>query len=204
MKLLFATHNQGKVRELNALLVENPLPLTLLSLKDLDETSITPVEETGSSFAENAILKARAMANAYNLPTMADDSGLEVDALDGRPGIFSARYGGDHLTDEERNTKLLHELMQVPDKQRTARFHAALALVFPDRLDAPIVCEGVCEGRILRRFHGTSGFGYDPIFFSTALGKSFGEATSVEKNAVSHRAQAMRKLVAYLKDTVRA
>ncbi len=205
--LLLATHNRGKLRELRELIADLP-NVTLRCLADLDDP--LEVEETGETFAENAELKARVVAEATDAITLADDSGLEVDALGGRPGVFSARYAGPNATDADRVAKLLAELIDIPEAERKARFRCAVALVRPqdpaldgdDKISSSVLVgleEGVSEGTILRAPVGKSGFGYDPVFFSTALGKTFAEAGAEEKNRVSHRGNAIEAILPTLR-----
>ena len=184
-RLLFATGNQGKLRELRGLVGD---AVEVVSLKDLPP--IPEPEETGVTFEENAELKARAYSAASGLPALADDSGLCVDALGGRPGVHSARYApGD---DRARYEKLLGELSGVPEERRTASFRCALCLALPGGKSHIEV--GRCEGRILHGPKGVHGFGYDPVFFIPALGKTMAELTSEEKAGVSHRGEAFRKM----------
>lgn len=183
-KLLVATHNPGKAREYAQLLADLPLAVTWL-----DEVGITAaVEETGATFLDNALLKAHHYATLAGLPTWADDSGLEVDALGGRPGVFSARYGGAGLTDRQRYETLLRELADVPEAQRTARFRCIVALAWAD--GRTWTTEGAIEGRILTAPRGANGFGYDPIFFVPDHGASMAELPESVKNQISHRAVA--------------
>ncbi|MBS4023218.1 MAG: XTP/dITP diphosphatase [Dethiobacter sp.] len=184
-KLVAATGNMGKLREFRELLVG--LELEVVSLADFP--SIGEIEESGKSFAENAILKAESVSLHTGEFALADDSGLEVDALGGRPGIFSARFAGIGAKDAANNKKLLAELAAAADSDRTARFRAAIAVAapcFPTQ-----VAEGECAGLIIHEPRGTGGFGYDPLFFVPELGKTFAEMTPAEKNSVSHRARAM-------------
>jgi len=184
MKLLIATHNEGKKQEYDRLL--DGLAMELASLGDLGVAEA--VEENGSSYAENALLKARGYAMATGMPTLADDSGLEVDALGGAPGILSARYAGEGATDEQRYLLLLRQLKNVPDEQRTACFRCVIALAWPDgRVE---VAEGICEGRIAREPKGGHGFGYDPIFYIPEYGCTMAELPPEIKNRISHRARA--------------
>jgi len=184
MKLLIATRNDGKKAEYASLL--HGLEVTLASLADLCIDDI--VEETGTTYADNALLKARAYADISGLATLADDSGLEVDALDGAPGVYSARYGGEGLDDEARYRLLLQALEGVPEKARTARFRCVIALVWPDGRED--VVEGTCEGRIAREPHGKNGFGYDPVFYVLKEGCCMAELPQEVKNRISHRARA--------------
>ena len=184
MKLLVATHNPGKIREYQALLADLPLEVTWL-----DAEGITfDVDETGSTFAENALLTAHAYAAATGLWTWADDSGLVIDALDGRPGVHSARYAGPGASDADRYTKVLAELAAFPQEAWTARFRCAVALVTPS--GAEHVVEADFPGVITASPRGTNGFGYDPIFFLPELGQTLAELPSPVKNRISHRAQA--------------
>jgi XTP/dITP diphosphohydrolase len=186
--IVLATGNPGKIKECAAVLA--PAGFEVLGLSALSDD--TPVEETGATFEANAKLKAE----GYSLRTphlvLADDSGLEVDALGGVPGVLSARYGGPGLTDPERCTAILDALAATPDDQRTARFRCVLALAKVGRTLATF--DGVVEGTILRAPRGTNGFGYDPIFFHAPSGRAFAELTREEKELVSHRGEALRKL----------
>lgn len=199
-KLLFATGNRGKLREV-AQLVADIEGLELLCLADLPEPF--EIEEDGETFADNALLKARAAAEVSGLLTMADDSGLEVDALDGRPGVRSARYAGPDASDADKVQKLLGELRDVPRSRRTARFRCAVALVRP--ADGRVfTAEGRCEGRILTAPQGEGGFGYDPVFFVETLGCTFAEAEAAAKNELSHRGQALRAIAPKLRELLEA
>ncbi len=190
--VVVATRNRGKLREFSGLL--SPHGFEVLSIAHL--SSDTDPEESGTSFAENARLKALAYSVETPLPVLADDSGLEVDALGGRPGIYSARYAGEVATDEERIGKLLSELA-VARGDRTARFVCALALAQQGKLVAE--AEGECRGIISLEPRGSHGFGYDPIFYFPELGKTYAELSEMEKNRVSHRAKAVRSLLAKLR-----
>lgn len=183
--LLIATSNPGKVAELAAMLED--LNCRVIGFADLPETPAI-VEETGLTFAENALLKAEHYHRLTGLPALADDSGLEVDALDGRPGVYSARYGGDQLSSAEQIHLLLGEMKDVPDHQRTARFVCNIALV-GDGLNQ--MFEGRCEGLIAHEPRGDHGFGYDPIFIDAELGRTFAELTREEKAPRSHRGIAL-------------
>lgn len=194
MRLLLATHNQGKRREWRALL--DGLDIELLLPDDLGLHD--DVEETGETYTENALIKARALAAASGLPTLADDSGLEVDALDGAPGVRSARY---HLgTDAIRYRALLKALDYVPLEERGARFRCIAALVIPGEADAAreYITEGICEGIISFEPRGEGGFGYDPVFYLFEYSCTMAQLTEAEKNRISHRAraaQAMRPIL---------
>lgn len=186
-RLLIATNNAGKVKEFRELL--DGCGWELVTPQDIGLS--LEVEESGQTYAENATMKAQAYAHASGLPALADDSGLEVDALDGRPGIHSARYAGAGRTDQERVKTLLDELRDVPDDRRTARFRAVIAIKTPER-EVELV-EGSVEGRIGHAPRGENGFGYDPIFVLPERGLTTAELPSGEKNSISHRGIAARK-----------
>ena len=186
-RLLIATGNPGKLRELRELL--SGIPFDILSPADAGVE--TNVREDGNTYEENAILKADALAQRSKLITLADDSGLEVDALGGEPGIRSARFGGSGITDAQRNTILLERLKDVPFQQRTARFRCTMAIADPD--GNVKTCDGVCEGLIALKPAGGLNFGYDPIFFLPGLGKTMAELPVEIKNQISHRALAAAK-----------
>jgi len=185
MKFIIATHNQKKLKELSRILL--PLGIEAVTDRDLG-IELTEVEETGATFEENAWLKASSACKESGLPAVADDSGLCVDALDGAPGLYSARYAGEGASDEEKIEKLLKAIEDVPAEQRTARFVSSICCVFPDgtQLDA----RGECEGVMAFEPDGNGGFGYDPIFVHE--GKSFASMTAEEKDAVSHRGRSLR------------
>ncbi len=185
-RLVLATANAGKVRELRALIAEWGA-IEVLSLAEVADLEMP--EESGETYLENAVLKARAVASATGLPALADDSGIEVDALGGAPGVRSARYAA---TEAARNARLLAALRDVVDERRTARYRAVVALAFPD--GTVLTAEGSCEGRIAHEPRGSGGFGYDPIFVAIELGRAVGEVSDAEKARVSHRARAMRAL----------
>ena len=191
MKLLFATRNRGKLKELAQLVA--PHGFEVVSLDDLSE--MAEVIEDAPTFAGNAEKKARAALAATGLPSLADDSGLEVDALSGAPGVFSARWAGavGEAKDAANNAKLLASLAEVPDERRTARFRCALAFV--DDRGVLLTAEGTCEGTIARTARGVGGFGYDPLFVVAGTGRAMAELSADEKNRVSHRGQALRTLV---------
>ncbi len=182
---MVATRNRGKLREIAEILAG--LPLTVRGLDEFPEAP--SVAETGSTFEENARLKALAAARATGRPALADDSGLEVDSLGGRPGVHSARYAGEGAGDEARCRKLLLELAEVDWEQRRARFVCVVAAARPTGILWTV--EGVCCGYVNEEMQGRGGFGYDPIFFYPPLGRTFAELTSAEKNAVSHRGRAL-------------
>ena len=187
-EILVATRNEGKVREIRKVL--KPLGLRIRSLKDFQD--LPGVKEDGKSFSENALKKARFYAKRSSLLTVSDDSGLEVDALDGRPGIYSARFAGEKASDHENKQKLLREMGGIPPSRRGARFRCAIAIVSPDRREA--VVEGECRGRIGDEEKGKRGFGYDPLFYLPRLKKTVSQLTIEEKNKISHRGKALRKL----------
>jgi XTP/dITP diphosphohydrolase len=194
MKIILATQNQGKVRELRELLVDEEIEvLSLLDIPDWED-----VVENGVTFPDNAALKARVAVRRTGLIALADDSGLEVDALDGAPGVYSARYAGEPKDDERNNDKLLHLLETIPEDKRTARFRCALVIATP--FGEEYLTEGAVEGRILTLRRGSDGFGYDPVFFIPEFARTMAELTLTEKNTVSHRAQAFRKVIPILRD----
>lgn len=186
-ELVLASHNAGKLKELQAMLGDR------VRVRSVGEFSQVEPEETGLSFVENAILKARNAARLSGLPALADDSGLAVDALGGAPGIYSARYA-DGQGDAANNAKLLDTLRDVPDAERTAQFVCVLALVRHADDPLPILCEGLWPGRILRAAQGEHGFGYDPLFQPDGEAVSAAELAPAEKNQRSHRARAMAQL----------
>jgi XTP/dITP diphosphohydrolase len=188
-KLLVATHNQGKVKEFAEMLAD--LEVAWLSLADVGVTQ--DVEETGETFRDNAILKAQAYAQETGLLTLADDSGLEVDALGGQPGVYTARYGGKGLSHADRYRLLLANMRQVVTADRTARFRAVIVLAQPD---GTIVgeAEGVCQGMIATEPAGEGGFGYDPVFYLPERGMTMAQVGSAVKHQISHRGQALRKI----------
>lgn len=188
IRLLVATYNRGKLAEFSSLL--QPLPVQIVGPGALGLS--LEVDECGATYLENARLKARTFMLASGLPALADDSGLEVDALNGEPGVYSARYAGTGASDQDRYQLLLAKLIGVPWAKRTARFRCALALATPE---GPIhTAEGVCEGIIAREPHGTCGFGYDPVFFLPGLQCTMAELESAVKNQISHRANAARAM----------
>jgi XTP/dITP diphosphohydrolase len=200
LTLVLASSNQGKLTELRALLAD--LPVQVLGVSEVLGW-VLPVAETGSSFEENAILKARAVCQATRLVSLADDSGLEVAALEGRPGVRSARFAHARATDAENNAALLRELEQVEPARRTARFRCVLALATPYSSEVKCV-QGSCAGVIARAPRGSGGFGYDPLFLVEGhAGRSMAELSESEKNEVSHRGQAVRALRPLLTDLVR-
>jgi XTP/dITP diphosphohydrolase len=192
-EVVLATRNAGKVRELSELLVPHAYRVVAL-----DEFDAPDVEESAPTFVENALLKARSAAAATGLPAIADDSGLEVDHLDGAPGVYSARYAGEGASDEANVALLLKSLAGVPDEARTARFRCAAVYLAHPTHPTPVICEGCWEGVVLPAPRGTQGFGYDPVFLDPASGLSAAELAPAEKNRISHRARAVRALVAVL------
>jgi len=191
MRILLASHNAHKADEIRAML---PSGLALITLRDIGWTE--PLDEPYHTFRENALAKARAVSAATGLPALADDSGLEIDALDGRPGVFSARYAGDTATDAENVEKVLREMKGVAN--RTARFRAVLAYVRPGQPE--LVVEGTVDGEIALEIRGEGGFGYDPVFIPDGFEDSFGVLSASLKNRISHRAVALRKWIAALAD----
>ena len=186
MKAVLASKNPHKLAEIQAILSGLGVEVVMESELGLD----IDVDETGTTFEENSRLKAEAVMRAANMPAIADDSGLMVDALGGAPGVYSARYGGRH-TDAERIALLLENMKDVPDEQRTAQFVCAVTCLMPD--GRKIAVQGVCPGVILRAPRGEGGFGYDPVFYLPELGKTFAELAGEEKNRISHRGRALRE-----------
>jgi XTP/dITP diphosphohydrolase len=198
-ELLVATSNPGKIRELESLLSEFPL-----RLRGLDEfPSIQEVEETGNTFADNAALKATGYARQTRLWTLADDSGLEVEALGGAPGVFSARYGGPQASDADRVQLLLDELRQTSDARRSARFTAVVVIADPSAR-VMNVAEGLCSGHLAEAPRGSNGFGYDPIFIPDGYQQTFGELSDEVKRSISHRARALEATRAFLLNHLQA
>lgn len=187
LSVLFATTNRGKLTELRALLAD--LPVEVLSLSEVLPDQ-PPVTEDGVTFEDNALLKARAAAEEAMMVTLAEDSGLEVDALDGRPGVRSSRFSREGATDAENNEALLVALDDVDDDQRAARFRCVMALIDPWSEAGPALTEGRCEGSISREARGTGGFGYDPLFVVAEAGRTMAELGEEEKGRLSHRGQA--------------
>ena len=189
-QIVLASNNPGKVREISELL--NGLDLEIVPQSQLGAPD---VEETGLTFVENAILKARSTAQFTGQPTIADDSGLEVDALHGEPGIYSARYAGVGASDQQNLDRLLERMEGLPDVQRTARFQCLMVYLEHWRDPTPLLCQGVWHGRILRQPCGHNGFGYDPVFYVPTHDCSAAELAPELKNTLSHRGQALRQLV---------
>jgi len=191
-KLLIATKNEGKLKEIKALLKD--LSVEVLSLKDMPELSLP---EEGNDYFKNACHKAEAVSAAFSLTAIADDSGLEVDFLDGRPGPLSARFGGEEISDTDRNKLLLQQLQGIPQSKRTARFRCVIALSIPG--EKTMTVEATCEGVIAQEIRGENGFGYDPVFYIPELGKTFAEIDKDVKNRISHRGKALREMKELLK-----
>ena len=189
-KIVLASGNQGKLREFQDLL--GGCGFAVVPQSDFFSESAA---ETGLTFVENAIIKARYACAKTGLPALADDSGIEVDALNGRPGIYSARYAGEAAQDADNNAKLLQELTGIPSEKRTARYHAVLAFMRHAEDPTPILCHGTWEGIILQEPRGQGGFGYDPLFFVPSHGCASAELAKEEKNRISHRAKAMQELL---------
>ncbi len=194
--LVLASSNPGKVREINQMLAG--LDLSVVPQSDF---KIIDAEETGLTFIENALLKARNATRHTGLPAIADDSGLEVDYLNGAPGIYSARYAGKNASDEQNLRKLLDDLVGIPEAERTARFQCLMVYLRHEFDPTPIICQGTWEGRILLEPRGANGFGYDPIFFVPTHNCSSAELPPEVKNKLSHRGQALRTLVSALGHT---
>lgn len=186
--LVIATKNQGKTREYREMLA--PYKIDVKTLADFPRS--IEINENGTSFLENATIKAQTVMEKLGIPVMADDSGLVVDALNGAPGVHSARYAGDH-DDQANNAKLLRELSGVPTEQRTARFHTTIVALKPD--GAKLVANGQVDGRILTSPRGKNGFGYDPLFYVEQFGSSMAELTADQKNSISHRGQALAEFM---------
>ena len=188
--IVLATGNQGKVKELANLLSSHNIEVVPQS-----NFNVPDVPETGTTFIENAIIKARHAAKITGLPAIADDSGLEVDALKGAPGIYSARFAGQGASDDDNTDKLLAELTDVADEQRTARFHCVLVYMEHELDPTPVICHGVWEGSITREKMGEQGFGYDPVFWQADLEQTSAQLSRELKNKLSHRGKALAQLV---------
>lgn len=198
MKAVLASHNKKKIEEMRRILTAEFPELNLFSLTDIGFFDEIP--ETGTTFEENALQKARAGASGEYY-SIADDSGLEVDALGGRPGVYSARYAGEPCNDEKNNELLLRELASVPDEERTAHYVSVIACVSPSGRSFTV--RGTCEGRILRERCGNGGFGYDPLFYVPKIGKTFAEATPAEKDSCSHRGEALSLFLKAFSDFIK-
>ncbi|MBQ6713634.1 MAG: XTP/dITP diphosphatase [Selenomonadales bacterium] len=186
-RIVLATKNKGKIKEMRELLA--PMNIEVLSLADF--SPVDDAEENGATFAENAMLKARYYFAHTGTLCLADDSGLEVDALGGRPGVYSARYSGEDATDAANNAKVLREMEGIEKDKRTARFRCAMALVGEG---IELTTDGTCEGALLTEERGQGGFGYDPIFYVPKFDRTLAEMSSEEKNSISHRGAAVRKM----------
>ncbi|MDH5573161.1 MAG: XTP/dITP diphosphatase [Gammaproteobacteria bacterium] len=193
-KIVLASNNKGKVREINQILAGLGVEVVPQS-----EFNISEADETGLTFVENAILKARHAAEQSGLPAIADDSGIEVDALNGRPGIYSARYSSVGATDEANLQKLLTELKDVPDERRTARFQCVMVYMHHAADPTPVICQGTWEGVIIHEPQGDNGFGYDPVFYVPSHHCTSAQLPSEIKNQLSHRGQALIQLVEKLR-----
>jgi len=187
--LVLASGNAGKLKELQAMLGDLPLQIVAQG-----ELGVSDVPETGLTFVENALIKARHASAVTGLPALADDSGLIVDALDGAPGLYSARYAGSPTNDAANNAKLLDALREVPANRRTARFYAVIVLLRHANDPQPLICEGSWEGVILDELRGSNGFGYNPVFLDPTHGLTAAEMDPAQKNAISHRALALQLL----------
>lgn len=202
MKIVFSSRNKNKIREIETILTEFASKANItekIEILSLDDIGLVgEIEENGTTFEENALIKAKA-ASSLGYVALADDSGLEVDALGGAPGVYSARYSGAGATDAKNNELLLRNLADVPEERRTARFVSVIACSFPDDRE-PIFCRGEIEGKILFEGRGGGGFGYDPLFFVPELRCTFAQAGANEKNKISHRGKAMKKLCEYIAD----
>ena len=191
MKMILATHNRDKCAEMNAILGE--ISIELLSLDDFPD--IDEIVEDGNTLEENALIKARTVYKMTNLPSLADDTGLEVDALNGEPGIYSARYAGETCSYSDNVNKLLKNMENIPAEKRTARFQTAIAFV-GDNME--LVSEGIVEGKITTEPKGVGGFGYDPVFYVSEQGKTYSEMKMKEKNKISHRGKAIQEMLKLL------
>lgn len=193
--VIIASKNKNKIKEIEEIL--STMQMKAISREDAGVPDFD-VEETGKTFEENAFIKARAICEASGKITIADDSGLEVDFLSGRPGVYSARYGGPEQDDGKNNAKLLRELKDVPFENRTARFVCCIVMVYPD--GDRVSVRGECKGHILEQIQGNSGFGYDPLFLPDGQSETFAQMSKEEKNRISHRADALGKLKAKLEE----
>jgi len=196
-KIVLASNNAGKIREINELLSKQQLEV--LPQKNFSNAEVV---EDGLTFIENAIKKARFAAAVSGLPAIADDSGIEVDALNGQPGIYSARYAGEDASDQQNLGKLLDALKDVPEAQRSARFQCLMVYLEHENDPTPIICQGTWEGRILAAPRGENGFGYDPVFYVPTDHCSAAELSADRKNALSHRGQALKKLITALSSKI--
>ena len=188
MQLVLATNNEDKIKEIKHLL--DDLPITILTRDDFLE--FPDVAETGDTLEENALIKAKAIFEFTDIPALADDTGLEVDALNGAPGVYSARYAGEDVTYKDNNLKLIEELKDIPDDKRTAQFRCVMALAWS--ADDIEIVNGIAEGIIAKELTGDKGFGYDPLFYYPPAQKRFSEMTTDEKNIISHRGKALQEI----------
>ena len=188
-KIVLASNNAGKAREISAILKDYGI-----SVVPQSDFNVPEIPETGLTFVENALLKARNACHHTGLPALADDSGIEIDALQGRPGIYSARYAGEGATDEANLQKALTELKDVPEAQRNARFQCLMVLLEHENDPTPLICQGAWEGRILTEPQGDNGFGYDPIFYVPEHQCTSAQLTPEQKNSLSHRGKALKSL----------
>jgi len=195
LQIVLATHNRGKMKEMSSILAH--LPVNLLTLDDFPQ--IGEIPETGETLKENAFIKAETVHQKTGLPALADDTGLEVDALDGAPGVHSTRYDGETATFEDNCRKMLQEMDGIPSEERTARFHTVIAFVSDSGNEWT---EGMVEGRILEIKRGDGGFGYDPLFYYPPLKKTFAELNSEQKNNISHRGKALRNFCQILEKRI--
>ena len=195
MQIILATHNRGKMKEMSSILAH--LPVKLLTLDDFPQ--IGEIPETGETLKENAFIKAETVYQKTGLPALADDTGLEVDALDGAPGVHSSRYDGETATFEDNCRKMMQEMDGIPAEERTARFHTVIAFVSDSGNEWT---EGMVEGRILEKKKGDGGFGYDPLFYYPPLKKTFAELNSEQKNNISHRGKALRNFCQILEKRI--
>ncbi|MBE9395793.1 XTP/dITP diphosphatase [Pontibacterium sp. N1Y112] len=193
-KIVLASGNKGKLREFNQVLGQMDVEVVPQS-----DFNVSDADETGLSFVENAILKARHAAQITGLPALADDSGLEVDALQGAPGIYSARFSGPDASDADNNAKLLELLKDLPAEKRTARFRCLLVFMRHAEDPTPLICQGTWEGQILTEARGDNGFGYDPLFLIPDLDKASAQLPPEQKNVLSHRGQAVTELISRIK-----
>jgi len=195
LQIVLATHNRGKMKEMSSILAH--LPVKLLTLDDFPQ--IGEIPETGETLKENAFIKAETVHQKTGLPALADDTGLEVDALDGAPGVHSSRYDGETATFEDNCRKMMQEMDGIPAEERTARFHTVIAFVSDSGNEWT---EGMVEGRILEKKRGDGGFGYDPLFYYPPLKKTFAELNSEQKNNISHRGKALRNFCQILEKRI--
>jgi XTP/dITP diphosphohydrolase len=195
MKIVLATGNKNKIKEIKEKFSSSG-SLEISSLEELD--TIPEIDENASTFEGNALIKAEAICRLTGLPAIADDSGLVIDALNGEPGVYSARYGGDNLSDTEKNELVLSKMEGIPEEKRSARFVCVIAIALPDK--SSFTVEGICPGLISSEPAGSNGFGYDPIFYIPESGKTMAQLTPEEKNRISHRGKALEKAYEVIKE----